>query len=577
MPHKSSTDTLKRFNGIFLKGIAPPACSQLYSPEPVGIGTPMVESLTSYIVRVSFAHCVTVGTLIGREIAPLIDKGYLTDKSLSSISTQFMYIARAVNGVGVTAEDWINVLQVLTMRRELRLLTMLPWKNLTSDMYLLRETRAWCPDCYEEWHRQRKPIYDPLLWSLEAVTVCPDHKRFLLDQCLQCKKLHPALPRFSLPGYCPHCFSWLGDVTSDCSAEAVVPNKDQLDWHRYAVEQIGDVFKALYQGASLQRELVPRLISTCIQLSTRGNLKAFVSRFNSFSYPTITNWLKGSRLPTLGRLIEICYRTGVSVKDIIFEEYSGISLEPAPIRSRDSYYLTIDDIVRIEATLALMLEENPPPSRLEVSKRIGCHVYTLRTHFPKLFGLIEERFSNNKAEIYDKEKSKSSLIAAQEENPPCSLSSVAKRLGCSRGFLRLHFPEDCNVISNRYVESRKAFVDIDDTRAKLLALQSETPPLSIIQCTKRLGCSKASLRKYFPEITKAIGIRYYNHCQKLSKNRRERRNKIIRATIAALEAEQIRPSSYQVRKRLTDLEGLSNREVEAVLCDIHVNSPKNPK
>jgi AraC-like DNA-binding protein len=220
---------------------------------------------------------------------------------------------------------------------------------------------------------------------------------------------------------------------------------------------------------------------------------------------------------------------------------------------------------KIEATLPLMLEEYPPPSRNEVSNRIGCHRLTLRKHFPELFSLIEKRFSNYNADLYDKEKIKSSIIAAKKENPPCSLNSVAKRLGCSKGLLRLLFPKDCQVIANRYVESQKVFVDVEDTRAKLVALQGEIPPLSIGQCAKRLGCSRDNLSEYFPEITHAIGIKYYKYRQKQAIRRRKRRYKIILRTIAALEAESIMPNAYNVNKRLPKLKGLSYMEVAAVL------------
>lgn len=36
-----------------------PPRSRLYRLEPVGIGTPYVESLTSYIARLAAEHCVT--------------------------------------------------------------------------------------------------------------------------------------------------------------------------------------------------------------------------------------------------------------------------------------------------------------------------------------------------------------------------------------------------------------------------------------------------------------------------------------------------------------------------------------
>ena len=71
----------------------------------------MAESLTSYISRVALAHCVTVGTLVAKEVALLINKPYLTDKTSTGMSTQFTFIARTVNGIGITATDWVNAMQ----------------------------------------------------------------------------------------------------------------------------------------------------------------------------------------------------------------------------------------------------------------------------------------------------------------------------------------------------------------------------------------------------------------------------------------------------------------------------------
>src|SRR3982074_3360598 len=51
---------------------APPPRSRLYSLEPIGIGTPEVESLSSYLNRLAQAHCVTVSALIAHELLPHI-------------------------------------------------------------------------------------------------------------------------------------------------------------------------------------------------------------------------------------------------------------------------------------------------------------------------------------------------------------------------------------------------------------------------------------------------------------------------------------------------------------------------
>ena len=47
-----------------------PPRSRLYRLEPIGIGTPWVEGLTSYVMRLAVAHAVSVGDLLGRELFP---------------------------------------------------------------------------------------------------------------------------------------------------------------------------------------------------------------------------------------------------------------------------------------------------------------------------------------------------------------------------------------------------------------------------------------------------------------------------------------------------------------------------
>src|ERR1041385_4375542 len=48
--------------------VATPARSRLYSLEPIGIGTPQTESLTSYISRLAAAHSVRVRDLVIGEL-----------------------------------------------------------------------------------------------------------------------------------------------------------------------------------------------------------------------------------------------------------------------------------------------------------------------------------------------------------------------------------------------------------------------------------------------------------------------------------------------------------------------------
>src|SRR5881628_1288542 len=54
----------------FTRPVLPPR-SRLYSLEPIGIGTPLCESLSGYIARLADAHAVSVGDLVGRGLPRL--------------------------------------------------------------------------------------------------------------------------------------------------------------------------------------------------------------------------------------------------------------------------------------------------------------------------------------------------------------------------------------------------------------------------------------------------------------------------------------------------------------------------
>jgi hypothetical protein len=70
---------------------------------------------------------------------------------------------------------------------------------------------SWCSQCFTDWRESGATLYSPLIWHLSSVYSCPTHqKRRLADVCPHCQKQHFPLSRWSLPGHCPKCGSWLG-------------------------------------------------------------------------------------------------------------------------------------------------------------------------------------------------------------------------------------------------------------------------------------------------------------------------------------------------------------------------------
>lgn len=141
-----------------------PPRSTLYSLEPVGIGTPLVECLTSYITRLAEAHCVFPGILMHNLVGPFLQQSSVYQGSRESMAVGQTQHTRSFNGTAQKrAGTAVYALERLTLQRSLRFLTLLTWEGAFPVYKLLRSTRACCPACLEEWRSTGQVIYEPLL------------------------------------------------------------------------------------------------------------------------------------------------------------------------------------------------------------------------------------------------------------------------------------------------------------------------------------------------------------------------------------------------------------------------------
>jgi hypothetical protein len=186
--------------------------SYLYSLPPIGRGGPLVESITSYIQRLAEAHAVETGALVNHELRLRVPfaRGKRPGQIPGRPPYPFYLEAYRLNGTGDRTRLWVAILEELTQVRRLDLLTVLPWADAIDCRHLLRTNRAWCSSCYEGWRTSGRSAYEPLLWMLQAVTVCPDHRQSLDCLCPVCGLTQYVLSYKALPGHCSRCKSWLG-------------------------------------------------------------------------------------------------------------------------------------------------------------------------------------------------------------------------------------------------------------------------------------------------------------------------------------------------------------------------------
>lgn len=190
-----------------------PPRSALYALEPIGIGTALVESLSGYVARLAEAHSLSVGDLVGRVLSELADPEApvitAAAKAVRAGGHGFRACGYAINGVTDRATKWVHALETATSRRDLRCLTLLPFRSAIPET-LFHRHRAWCPFCFEQWRANGQTVYEPLLWALKVSSHCRVHQHPLSHSCHRCKRKLNPLGVSSRPGYCERCECWLG-------------------------------------------------------------------------------------------------------------------------------------------------------------------------------------------------------------------------------------------------------------------------------------------------------------------------------------------------------------------------------
>lgn len=379
-----------------LKKVSIPSRSQLYQLEPVGIGTPLVESLTGYISRLAEAHCVTPKVLISRKLVSFIPKTYRTTNFFEMRS-----LTGALNGIGTMAFDLVTVLESMTLCSDLHFLTLLTWANVFPQRKLLRSRRAWCPYCYEEWYSSKNQvIYEPLIWFFEVVTVCHRHNQALCLQCPYCKRTLPPLASYSRSGYCPYCLKWLGITANYPSSDNIRPTKEEIMWQAWVIDSLGELLAVSPRlSQPLQREIVAQAFCKYVQKLAEGNTAAF-ARILHIPKNKVWMWQMGKVLPELSVILKICFTLQISVLDFLTQE--SVKENSSPLRaipqnkvldsSRKKPEVKFDRD-QVQQLLEDLLQKNEQPLPMtEVAKRLGYPKRVLYRHFPELCRAISAQY-----------------------------------------------------------------------------------------------------------------------------------------------------------------------------------------
>lgn len=363
-----------------------PSRSRLYRLEPIGLGTPMVECLSSYIHRVAEAHGLPTWVLVCREVAPRFHRrSILTSNGHCDL---FGKLGMTVNGNNDTALETIAILEKLTGQTKLSFLTFCRLGALVAEHRILHGSQAWCPECLEQWRQCGKPVYQPLIWTLSPLKTCPTHGCPIEDSCPSCGRKHLPLGRYRWNGICPRCSTWLGKHPGVNSSNVKTPVST---WCTFAANVL-DRFMVAAQSLpdDVPQATFPSNVMDLVRNRFGGNYSA-LARALRVHRITVFDWANGKRRPAPASLITLAYCFGGEAMDWIAR-----GVEPAALHKTRPIEQSVAEIVRpplrrhapesvrAHLTSVLRAAKFPPPSFSAVCKQLGVNQTVAKRGCPDL-------------------------------------------------------------------------------------------------------------------------------------------------------------------------------------------------
>jgi hypothetical protein len=519
-----------------LHDIQPVSPSALFALEPLGIGTPSMESLSSYVKRLAYYHHLRVVDFLAYCATQ-------TDESAMMATTHKFH---RIDGICGSGQVWSRLIAHLTRRLDVLYLSMSYWDCILNPYRLMKQHQTWCPLCYAASQEAQTPIYAPLLWSLNAVDICLIHDVRLVALCPHCNRRFHSLTNNAMCGFCPKCKHWLGDAkyTDDAVSQHELPYQ--------RVQQVGQLLALAPQVKDVSRNVIPQVIETVkqnrdvpythverdmgVSTSSLMDLKAGIrlANLNTFAnlalcsdnilwfalteldefrpikvemkselrlvqhpQPYLKQLLQSpDRLPALGTIARQCgYENAVALRKAYPTEYEAV-------RQR----------VRLEQQQALqaILDGDEILGVKAMARRYGYHQSILSSYFPDLCHRVtvvarERQLTRCRGKLEE--------ILASDDFP--GVATICKMLGVGSRYLWQRFPKELNQIAE--LRQQKIYREWEQAQVLLqTSLASDAfPPQPLDQLATELGRTARYLKRNFPIMSQKILQRWrdYKHEQ----------------------------------------------------------------
>ena len=248
----------------------------------------------------------------------------------------------------------------------------------------LRTLPAWCPACYTEWKQQGLPLYQPLLWMLQVVTICPTHNMRLVERCPFCQgKQAVIVSHKAQSGECTKCAAWLGTEGHISSEQPV--GDELMNWQSW----IASVLKEL-QEMSLSSGIFSwkTFFTSLARAMEQQKGYAQLARLTGINRSSLYEWVGGTVTPSLELILRFCYVCGTTPMKIMTSRWpsleQAIQANPASRPSpHEPASLQRIDVERCQNFLHTILDGREQVlSVRQAALRLKCAEHFLQSHFP---------------------------------------------------------------------------------------------------------------------------------------------------------------------------------------------------
>lgn len=430
----------------------------LYPVTLLGAGSAEVESLSSYLCRLSAVHQVPIGVMLrltydwrSETTGSLEEPPYLARNP----GTLAHYVRPTE-----TTKSVLTLLSLATGEANLRCGTFMAIEAaLDRCMRTFHNSIRWCPVCMAEFKAEGIEPHFKLVWSLASLERCPKHGVNLIETCPHCGALQCG---FGLRQSCAAC--------ARCN-KSLIPERHELvqpgPWR--------------VESADLWR-LLTRVGSNPDETFAAGGTKR-----------------------ALDELLDNAWRTDQAVelwKVVPRDELLAITCSDTPVTltkvRRFAFKLGIDPTALLDGSV-------------KETARTLHHSWSLR--LPKS---IRPRKRIERHDLTWLREKLDEEVRGIPAGVPCPLVGIARKLGVSTGCIRHHFPVHAFEILSRHKRWRRKEIERKQATAKAAVQRLLADPLhaavasrkgAIRELRHRTNLPKDVLRKEVSRAFSAVEVR----------------------------------------------------------------------